>query len=127
MKEKSSIENNSKEKREIDFDNERNQFEENAQYLDDQNKKGENELYEKLFQSANTPIGDSRFPSIIMDARSPANFLVSPYPPNTWTPTIFLFDDQRQVSPQISYQNSFGSKISSNFHKFVEGENDEKE
>ena len=74
----------------------------------------------------NTPVADSRFPpQIILDARSPANFLVSPYQ-NAWTPTIFLFDDtQRQTSPQINFGNNFDSKIKSDFHKFI-GENTDK-
>ena len=77
-----------------------------------------------MFHSVHTP--DPRFPSqIILDARSPVNFLVSPYQ-NAWTPTIFLFDDpQRQPSPQMNFGNNFTSKFKSDFHKFI-CENDKK-
>lgn len=61
--------------------------------------RNDNDMYERLFQNANTPnpggmdnSGNNRFPALYLDSRSPASLFMSPYPPAGWTPTIFFME-----------------------------------
>lgn len=48
------------------------------------------EFIERLLHNAPTPMPDNnRFSSIFLEARSPANFLLSPFAPG-WTPIFFV-------------------------------------
>lgn len=78
------------------------------------------EMMDRIVQNANTPTADNRF-SYMFDPRSP-NFILSPFQPPGWTPTIFFMEDnQGQISPQVGFGN-FSSKCMNDFSKFIEGD-----